>query len=823
MTENGKNHLDNGVKDERKCIESLKSAFMHSRRFHLAKDLYTATDYDNYQSLALAIRDRLIDRWILTQQRYHDENCKRVYYLSLEFLTGRLLANNILSLDLAGEAAKAMEELGFDLEDLYEQEIDPGLGNGGLGRLAACLLDSMATLGIAATGYGIRYDYGIFNQKIINGYQVELPDEWLRLGNPWEFERPEFTLKVHFDGRTVKRVDKNGRLWVDWVDTTDVLAMAYDTPIPGYKNGIVNNLRLWSAKSTEEFDLDYFHDGDYIKACEDKIVSENISRVLYPSDNIYKGMELRLKQEYFFTAASIQDIIRRFKMHNDDFKRFPEKVSIQLNDTHPAIAIVELMRLLLDEEGLDWDAAWNIAVATFAYTNHTILPEALEAWPVALIAKLLPRHLELIYEINMRFLREVANRYPGDTERLRKMSLIEEGTDRKVRMSHLSIVGSHSVNGVSQLHTELLKTTLFKDFYEFYPHKFNNKTNGITQRRWLGKANPALSGLITSRIGEGWATDLAQLKQLEPLAEDPGFREEWGEAKKKNKREFARYVADKTGVIINPDAMIDVQVKRIHEYKRQVLFALYLAAQYVRIKNNPSKEAVPRTAIISGKAAPGYAMAKLIIKFINNVAAVINRDPDVSDKLKVVFLENYCVSVAEKIFPASDLSEQISTAGKEASGTGNMKFMLNGALTIGTWDGANIEIAQEVGPDNIFIFGLKAHEVAELKARGYKPPEYVRHNALLGEVLRLIREDFFSQVEPQIFKPLLDSLIWHDEYMLFADFEDYIFTQDKVSKTFLDREEWIRRSIMNTANSGKFSSDRTALEYAREIWKVDNI
>ncbi len=821
--ENGKNHLNNGVKDERKGIESLKSAFMHSRRFHLAKDLYTATEYDNYQSLALAIRDRLIDRWILTQQRYHDENCKRVYYLSLEFLPGRLLANNILSLDLVGAAAKAMEELGFDLEDLYEQEIDAGLGNGGLGRLAACLLDSMATLGIAATGYGIRYDYGIFNQKIINGYQVELPDEWLRLGNPWEFERPEFTLKVHFYGRTVKRVDKNGKLWVDWVDTNDVLAMAYDTPIPGYKNGIVNNLRLWSAKSTEEFDLDYFHDGDYIKACEDKIVSENISRVLYPSDNVYKGMELRLKQEYFFTAASIQDIIRRFKMHNDDFKTFPEKVAIQLNDTHPAISIVELMRMLLDEEGLEWDAAWNITVATFAYTNHTIMPEALEAWPVPLFGKLLPRHLELIYEINMRFLREVANHYPGDTERLRRMSLIAEGTNKKVRMSHLSIVGSHSVNGVSQLHTELLKTTLFRDFYEFCPHKFNNKTNGITQRRWLKKANPALSGLITSRIGEGWPTDLAQLKKLEPLADDPEFRKKWEEAKRINKQEFAKYVSDKTGVVINPDSMIDVQVKRIHEYKRQVLFALYLVAQYVRIKNNPNKEVVPRTAVIAGKAAPGYAMAKLIIKFINNVAGVIDRDPDVSDKLKVVFLENYCVSVAEKIFPASDLSEQISTAGKEASGTGNMKFMLNGALTIGTWDGANIEIAQEVGPDNIFIFGLKAHEVAELRARGYDPLEYVKHNALLGEVLRLIREDFFSQVEPQIFKPLLDSLIWHDEYLLFADFEDYVFTQDKVSKTFLNREEWIRKSIINTANSGKFSSDRTAREYAEEIWKIGNI
>lgn len=820
--ENGKVQPNNGNgKDERKAVESLKSAFMHSRRFHLAKDLYTATDYDNYQSLAIAIRDRLIERWILTQQRYHDENCKRVYYLSLEFLMGQLLMNNILNLDLVNEAKKAMEELGFDIDDLADQEIDPGLGNGGLGRLAACLLDSMATLGIPATGYGIRYDYGIFNQKIINGYQVELPDEWLRLGNPWEFERPEFTLKVHFYGRTVKRVDKTGKFWVDWVDTNDVLAMAYDTPVPGYKNGIVNNLRLWSAKSTAEFDLDYFHDGDYIKACEDKIVSENISRVLYPSDNVYKGMELRLKQEYFFTSASVQDIIRRFKMHNDDFKTFSDKVAIQLNDTHPAVSIVEFMRILLDEEGLDWDIAWNIAVSTFAYTNHTIMPEALEAWPVSLFGKLLPRHLELVYEINMRFLRDVAIRYPGDTERLRRMSLIEEGADKKVRMSHLSIVGSHSVNGVSELHTELLKSTLFKDFYEFFPHKFNNKTNGITQRRWLRKANTGLSDLITSRIGDGWVADLGEIKKLAPAADDQAFREKWGEAKRANKVKFARFVKDSMGIAINPDSMIDVQVKRIHEYKRQVLFALYLVGQYIRIKNNPKKDFVPRTAVIAGKAAPGYAMAKLIIKFINNISSVINRDPDVSDKLKVVFLENYCVSIAEKIFPASDLSEQISTAGKEASGTGNMKFMLNGALTIGTLDGANIEIAEEVGPENIFIFGLKAHEIAELRAKGYNPLEYVKHTPLLEEVLGLIREDFFSQVEPQIFKPILDSLIWHDEYMLFADFEDYVFTQDKVSKEFLKKDEWMKKSIINTASSGKFSSDRTTGQYAEDIWKVD--
>lgn len=810
----------NGNGDERKIVEGLKSSFMHNRRYYLAKDLYTATDYDNYQSLAIAIRDRLIEKWILTQQRYHDENCKRVYYLSLEYLTGRLLSSNILNLGIQKEVEEAMKELGFDLEDLSEQEVDQGLGNGGLGRLAACLLDSMATLGIPATGYGIRYDYGIFNQKIVNGYQVEFPDEWLRLGNPWEFGRPEFTLRVRFYGRTVKRIDKSGKLWVDWVDTSEILAMAYDTPIPGYKNGVVNNLRLWSAKSDEEFDLDYFHDGDYIKACEDKIVSENISRVLYPSDNIYKGMELRLKQEYFFTSASMQDIIRRFKMHNADFRVFPDKVAIQLNDTHPAISIVELMRILIDEEGLEWDSAWDITTRTFSYTNHTIMPEALEAWPITLFGKLLPRHLEMIYEINMRFLREVANKHPGDTDRLRRMSLVEEGPNKKVRMSHLSIIGSHSVNGVSELHTELVKTTLFKDFYEFYPGKFNNKTNGITQRRWLKKANPGLSALVDSVIGDKWVTDLPELKKLEPLAGDASFREKWAAVKAANKREFAKYVNNVSGIRIDPAAIVDVQVKRIHEYKRQTLFALYLVAQYIRIKNNPKKDLVPRTAVLAGKAAPGYAMAKLLIKFINSVASVINSDPGVSDKLKVVFLENYGVSVAERIFPASELSEQISTAGKEASGTGNMKFMLNGAVTIGTLDGANIEIAQEVGPENIFIFGLKAHEIAEMKMKGYDPLDCVRHVPLLREVIDLIREDFFSPVEPQLFKPILDSLLWHDEYMVLADFEDYMITQDKAARAYLKKDEWIKKSIMNTANSGKFSSDRTTSQYAEDIWKV---
>ena len=802
-------------------IVSLKNAFMHNRRYSLAKDIYTATDYDNYKSMAMAIRDRLIDGWILTQQRYHDENCKRVYYLSLEFLPGRFLHNNIINSDIEEEAGSAMEELGFSLADMCEREIDPGLGNGGLGRLAACFLDSMATLNIPATGYGIRYDYGIFRQKIINGHQVEVPDEWLRLGNPWEFERPEYAIKVRFYGKTVKRADKNRKVHIDWVDTSDVLAMAYDTPIPGYKNKIVNNLRLWSARSTEEFDLEYFNDGDYIKACEQKILSENISRVLYPSENAYKGLELRLKQEYFFTAASIQDIIRRFKMHNKDFGKFSDKVAIQLNDTHPAIAIVELMRILIDEEDLDWNTAWDITVKTFAYTNHTIMLEALETWPTSLLGKLLPRHLELIYEINMRFMKEVSKHYPHDHGMQNRMSLIEESHDQKIRMSYLSIIGSHSVNGVSRMHTDLLKTTLFKDFVDMYPDKFNSKTNGITQRRWLKKANPELSGLITKTIGDKWPRDLKQLKKLVPFAKEEKFRKEWREAKSKSKEQLIDYMKDKTGVIVNPDSIFDIQVKRVHEYKRQVLFAFYLISQYLQIKNFPKKDVVPKTAIFSGKAAPGYAMAKLVIKFINNVSDVINNDPDTGDKLKVLFLENYGVSLAEKIFPASDLSEQISMAGKEASGTGNMKFMLNGAITIGTLDGANIEIAEEVGPRNIFIFGHKAHEIVKLKEEGYDPNAYIKNNPFLLEIMGLIKDDFFSQFETGTFKPLYNMLKNSDDYMVLADFADYCLTQDKVSKAYLDKEKWAKKSILNTAHSGKFSSDRTVAEYAKNIWHVN--
>ncbi|MFA6636824.1 MAG: glycogen/starch/alpha-glucan phosphorylase, partial [Candidatus Omnitrophota bacterium] len=769
-------------------VEELKKDFMHNRRYGLAKDVYTATDRDNYMSISMAVRDRLIEKWILTQQRYHDENCKRVYYLSLEFLPGKFLENNIMNLGIEKEAETALSELGCSLRDLFDKEPDPGLGNGGLGRLAACFLDSMATLGIPATGYGIRYDYGIFKQRIVGGKQVEVPDEWLALGNPWEFERPEFTIKVCFYGKTTQRKDKDGKLMVDWIDTKDVLAVAHDTPIPGYRNDVVNNLRLWSAKSSAEFELEYFNDGDYIKACEDKISSENISRVLYPSDSVSKGVELRLKQEYFFTSASMQDIIRRFKAHNSDFNDFPEKVAIQLNDTHPAVAIVELMRILLDEESLSWDDAWEITTRTFAYTNHTMLPEALESWPLALFGKLLPRHLELIYEINFRFLQEVSMRYPHDLDRPRRMSLIDESGNKRVRMSHLCIVGSHSVNGVSKLHTDLIKTTLFKDFFEFYPDKFNSKTNGITQRRWLKKSNPRLSGLITGVIGDKWITDLSEMKKLVPLADDNGFLEKWREVKHANKKDLAADIKKSTGVVVDPASIFDVQIKRIHEYKRQLLFALFLIAQYTGIKNGAVKDPVPRTAIIAGKAAPSYNMAKLIIKFICNIASVINNDRAVKGKLKVLFLEDYRVSLAERIFPASDLSEQISTAGKEASGTGNMKFMLNGALTIGTMDGANVEIAEAVGEDNIFIFGKRAHEIARLKRDGYDPRKFLYKAPLLEETLRLIEENFFSPFEKGIFNPICDSLIWDDPFMVLADFEEYMAAQKKVSETYLDRE-----------------------------------
>ena len=798
----------------------IRLSFIANREYALAKDKYTATRHDDFIALAIAIRDRLIERWIATQQRYHNENVKRVYYFSMEFLIGRLLGTNILNLGLLEPTKNAMKDMGLAIDDLREEELDAGLGNAGLGRLAACFLDSMATLGIPAHGYGIRYEYGIFHQKILNGYQVEFPDEWLRLGNPWEFQRPEYAVKVRYYGHTYEADDENGKPRVHWVDTDDVFAMPYDIPVPGYKNDVVNTLRLWSARSSEEFDLSYFNDGDYERAVYNKVLTENISKVLYPNDNVSQGRELRLRQEYFFTAASIADIIRRFKMENSDLRKLPDKIAIQLNDTHPAIAIPELMRVLIDDHRLDWDVAWDITVRTFGYTNHTIMPEALECWPVPLFEKLLPRHLQIIYEINLRFLQEVAIEFPGDNDRLRRMSIVEESDPKRIRMGHLAVVGAHSVNGVSALHSRLLTTQLFKDFYELFPEKFNNKTNGITQRRWLQKANVKLAGLITEAIGDKWETDLYQLEKLLPFKQDSSFMEKWQKVKTENKKSLANYIYKTTGIEVDPASLFDVQVKRIHEYKRQLLFGFYILSQYLKIKKDPKVSVLPRTYILSGKAAPSYFTAKLIIKFINSISDVINKDKAVNDKLKVVFLENYRVSLAEKIFPASDLSEQISTAGTEASGTGCMKFMVNGALTIGTFDGANIEIAEAVGKENIFIFGLNADDVHKIRTEGYRPQEYIANSPALQDIFKLIQSNFLSPVEFGLFDPIMRSLTETDYFFVCADFDHYNATQDMVSKAYKNKTEWAKKSIINVARSGKFSSDRTIAEYAKDIWGV---
>ncbi|MCI0604834.1 glycogen/starch/alpha-glucan phosphorylase [bacterium] len=786
----------------------------------MAKDQYSATKLDLYKSLASTVKDQLVKRWIQTQQTYYKQDAKRVYYLSLEFLMGRALGNNLINLKLMDEAHEALQQAGQGLEQLQELEWDAGLGNGGLGRLAACYLDSMATLELPGYGYGIRYEYGIFYQHIRDGYQVETPDNWLRYGNVWEIERPEYLYTVKFYGRLVQFKEKDGTLRSEWVDTQDVMAMAYDTPIAGYGNNTVNNLRLWAAKSTRDFDFEYFNHGDYIKAVQDKQKTETISKVLYPNDNVIQGKELRLKQEYFFCSATLQDIIRRYLKTHEDFSEFTDKVAIQLNDTHPAIAIVELMRLLIDNYQVPWEKAWKITINTFGYTNHTILPEALEKWPVTMMETVLPRHMNIIYEINSRFLGEVGKRFPNDPARLSRMSLIEESTEKQVRMAYLAIVGSHSVNGVAALHSEILKKELFKDFYEMTPEKFNNKTNGITQRRWLLKCNPRLADLITREVGEKWITDLYGLQKLKTLAKDPAYQEEWRKIKQTNKETFSDYVANLTGVKVNQESIFDIQVKRIHEYKRQLMNALHVVYLYNKIKSNPNDSFVPRTKIFAGKAAPGYFLAKLIIKLINSIADVVNRDPEIGDKLRVVFLPNYCVSQAEKIMPAADLSEQISTAGMEASGTGNMKFALNGALTIGTLDGANIEIMEEVGKENIFIFGLTAEEVKNLKRNGYRPAEYYERNPDLKKIIDMLSSGYFSPSNQDLFKPIVQSLLSGDPYMLLADFDAYVRCQSMVSKEFLTPEEWTRKSILNVAGMGKFSSDRSISEYAREIWQA---
>lgn len=801
--------------------DQIQCAFTHHLTYSLGKDKYSNTNYDRYTCLALTTRDRLIERWIQTQQTYYDKKVKRVYYLSLEFLMGRSLGNSLLNLNLYAEAAEALKELGYNLEELREQEWDAGLGNGGLGRLAACFMDSLATMGLPATGYGIRYDYGIFFQSIRNGYQVETPDNWLRFGNVWEFARPEYTCVVNFFGRTENYFDDMGVQRRRWVDTEEIVAVAYDTPIPGYGNNTVNNLRLWSAKASREFDLNYFNDGDYIKAVAAKSVSENITKVLYPNDNIFEGKELRLKQEFFFVSATIQDIIRRYKKTHSDFNEFSQQVAIQLNDTHPAISVPELMRILVDIEHIDWDTAWNITVQTFGYTNHTVLPEALERWPVSLITRVLPRHMEIIYEINHRFLEDLSKRFPGKNDLARDLSIIEEGSDKKVRMANLAIIGSHSVNGVAQLHSDILKQKVFNGFYQFAPDKFNNKTNGITQRRWLKLCNPELAKLIDDHIGTGWTTNLYELKKLEPLVEDPIFRKKWREVKLAKKKALAAYILDRNNITVDPHSLFDIQVKRLHEYKRQLLNVLHVITLYNRIIDSPKSQFVPRTIMFAGKAAPGYYMAKLIIKLINSVAEVVNNDPVCQGKLKLVFLRNYAVSNAEKIIPAADLSEQISTAGTEASGTGNMKFSLNGALTIGTLDGANIEIREEVGEENFFLFGLNAQEVENLKASSYDPLYYYNKNRELYRVINQIQQGFFSKDQSDLFRPIANSLLYNgDTYFLLADYESYIQAQDRVSKTWKDEETWTRMSILNTANMGKFSTDRTINEYAKDIWNI---
>lgn len=800
------------------AMQIIKS-FLEHMEYTLGKDKYTALHRDVFNALSYSVRDKLIERWLDTQQAYYHEDPKRVYYVSMEFLMGRSLENSLMNLGLLDDFRNAMESLGYDFSEIIEEEQDAGLGNGGLGRLAACFLDSMATMSIPAYGYGIRYEYGIFRQKIVDGAQVEVPDNWLRFTNPWEFDRQQHLHKVKFYGKVVEGIDDDGRTIQEWVDTENVMAMAHDTPIPGYGTHTVNTMRLWSAKASREFDLKFFNEGNYIRALEKKMTSENISKVLYPADNVQEGRELRLKQEYFLASATMHDVIYRFKKIHNNLKLLPEKVSVQLNDTHPALCIPELMRVLLDLEGFSWDEAWDITRRTFAYTNHTILPEALEKWPIWFFEDILPRHLMIIYEINERFLLQVRDRFPDDEPKVERMSIIEEHWERKICMAHLAIVGSFSVNGVAALHTEILKKELFKDFYEMYPEKFNNKTNGITQRRWLKMANPGLSALITEAIGDEWITDLDQLKKLRPLADDPAFRNRWQSVKLEAKKILAAYILKHNCVSVDVNSLFDCQVKRIHEYKRQLLNVLHIIALYNRLKTGLSNDTPPRTFIFSGKSAPSYTMAKLVIRLINGVADVINNDPEINGKLKVVFLANYNVSLAEMIFPAADLSEQISTAGTEASGTGNMKFALNGALTIGTLDGANIEIMEEVGAENIFIFGMNSDEVASMR-RNYSPKDWYNGNPELKTVIDMIRNDNFSPSEPNLFQPITDALLSADYYMLLADFASYLSSQQEAGRLYLDRDEWCRKSIINTSGVGKFSSDRTISEYARDIWGV---
>ena len=802
------------------CSPAFKRALMDNLCYIQGRLPRVATLNDWYMALAYTVRDRVLQRWMKTMEFYMDKSVKSLSYFSSEFLMGPHLANNVMNLGISDEVRCALDELGLSFDELADKEPEPGLGNGGLGRLAACFLDSLATLECLAVGYGIRYEFGIFEQTIRDGWQVEATDKWLRLGNPWEIGRPELAFDVKFGGHTEYSFDEKGHYIVRWVPGYVVKGVAYDTLITGYRVNTVNLLRLWKAEACESFNFRAFNVGDYYGAVNEKVASENITKVLYPNDEVFQGRQLRLNQQYFFVSCSLQDLIRVHLLRGNPIQKFHELNAIQLNDTHPAIAVAELMRLLVDEHHLDWEKAWDITRNTFAYTNHTLLAEALEKWPVPLLGSLLPRHLEIIYEINRRFLDEVRKTFPADDPHISRLSLIDEYGERYVRMASLACVGSHAVNGVSVLHTRLLKQTVLCDFYALWPEKFTNVTNGVTPRRWVGISNPRLTSLITQQIGDGWIKNMEELKRLEEFADDPGFQEEWRQVKFENKRRLAAIIKERTGVTVDPCSLFDIQVKRFHEYKRQHLNALHIITLYNRMKNNPDIDITPRTFIFGGKAAPGYFRAKLIIKLINALGNIINEDADVRDRIKVVFFPDFNVKNGQMIYPAADLSEQISTAGKEASGTGNMKFSMNGALTIGTLDGANVEIREEVGADNFFLFGLTAEQVHQYKSVGYHPAEYYNSNDDLRGVIDLMASGQFSPGAPELFKTLTDSLLRADEYMLMADYQSYVEAQEKVSNVYRDQEQWTRMSILNVARVGKFSSDRAVREYCDKIWKI---
>jgi len=801
-------------------VADLKQSFVNNLLCGLGRVPMAATRHDLYAALALTVRDRLFKQSVLTMERYAQRDARVVAYLSAEFLPGPHLATNLLNLGITEPTRQALAELDINLDEVIEQEEEPGLGNGGLGRLASCYLDSLASVEVPAVGYGIRYEFGIFDQTIKDGWQVEITDKWLRFGNPWEIARPEIAYAVKFGGHTETTTDEQGNFRVRWIPGTVVKGVAYDTPILGYRVSTCNPLRLWKAEAVESFDFEAFNHGNYYLAVEDKVESENITKVLYPNDEMIQGKNLRLQQQFFFVSCSLQDMLRVHRFLKRPLESFHEKWAIQLNDTHPAIAVAELMRLLVDEHRMGWDTAWRVTQNTFAYTNHTLLPEALEKWSVGLFGKLLPRHLEIIYEINRRFLEEVRAKFPGDNDRLTRMSLIDEGGDRYVRMANLATVGSHHVNGVAQLHSELLVRTVMHDFAELWPGKFLNVTNGVTPRRFLAVSNPPLAQLITKRIGDGWLRDLDQLRQLETLADNATFQKEWRAVKLTAKRALAALIEHRTGSQVNPESLFDIHTKRLHEYKRQHLNVLHILTLYLRLKRDPQADLPARTFIFGAKAAPGYFLAKLIIKLINSVAAVVNHDPVVRDRLKVVFFPDYNVKNGQHIFPAADLSEQISTAGKEASGTGNMKFAMNGALTIGTLDGANVEIREEVGAENFFLFGLTADQVTALKADGYRPRDYYERHAELREVLDFIASGALAGDDGNLFRPLVDNLLDHDSFLVLADYQAYVECQQKVTALWRQPQAWTRQSILNAARMGKFSSDRSIRDYCAQVWNI---